>query len=135
MKLNEIWHSHPRRGFSNTYEVSDIALDYESLADDPPNAGNPQVWMPDMKNRPDYAARFQYEYSPAERGSRERGGLQLEPDYAAGIEIDGAEVYDPRVKQWIKVDPQTYFSARALEQVELEIMDSLESAPPEREDY
>jgi hypothetical protein len=135
MKLTEIWHSHPQRGFAETFEVDEIELDYEAIEDDPPIAHNPKAWMPDMRNRPDYAAKFQYEYTPAERGSRERGGLQLEPDYAAGVDIIGAEIYDPRTKLWIKVNPTDYFSPKALEKVEHDIMDSLEYSPPEREDY
>lgn len=134
MKLDEIWNSHPRRGFSETFDVDHIALDYESLEDDPPNSHNIKAWMPDMRNRPDYAAKFEYEYTPAERGSRERGGLQLEPDYAAGVDITGAQIYDPRVKQWIMVDPELYFSKHALEKISHDVMDSLEYAPPERED-
>jgi len=33
-----------------------------------------------------------YEYMPAERGARERSGLQLEPDYPAGVSLYSADV-------------------------------------------
>jgi hypothetical protein len=135
MKLTEIFRTHPQRGFDNTFDVDEMELDYEGIQDDPPKSRNPQAWMPDMRNRPEYAVKFQYEYTPAERGSRERGGLQLEPDYSAGVTIEGAQIYDPRVKQWVDVNPEDYFSKRALEHVEEQIMDSLEYAGPEREDF
>ena len=36
----------------------------------------------------EHEAEARYEYHKAERGSRERGsGIQLEPDYPAGVEI------------------------------------------------
>ena len=36
----------------------------------------------------EHEAEVRYEYHKAERGSRERGsGIQLEPDYPAGVEI------------------------------------------------
>lgn len=135
MKLTEIFRSHPHRGFTNTFDVDDLELDYEGIQDDPPKSRNPQAWMPDMRNRPEYSVKFQYEYTPAERGSRERGGLQLEPDYSANAQIEGALIYDPRVKTWINIDPKDYFSTRQLEKIEQDIMDSLEYAGPEREDY
>jgi hypothetical protein len=47
----------------------------------------------------------EYEYTPAERGSRERGtGLQLEPDYEATVEISA--VYDETGKEYDLTDRQ-----------------------------
>lgn len=136
MKLNEIWHSQPQRDFTDTYDVDQMALDYESIEDDPPIDHNPQAWMPDMRTRPTYAVTFYYDYTPAERGSRERGsGIPLEPDYGAGVDIIGAEIFDPRTKKDVKVDPELYFSNSQLEQVNRKIMDSLEYSPPDRDDY
>jgi hypothetical protein len=135
MKLNEIFPTHPRHGMSNVYDADEMELDYEGIEDDPPNQRNPKAWMPNMRSRPEYAVKFQYEYTPAERGSRERGGLQLEPDYSAGVDITGALIYDPRVKQWIDVFPEDYFSKRVLEMIQEKIMNSLEYEPSEQRDF
>jgi len=63
------------------------------------------------------AVTVQYEYTPAERGSRERGtGLQLEPDYPASVEI--YSVVDDQGTEY-------ELSKSELERIENEIFDMI----------
>jgi len=136
MRLYEIYPKLPRRGFDDVYEVEEVYPMYDHIYNYPPNETDPQAWMPDMEEQPPYTVRFHYEFEPAQRGSRERGsGIQLEPDYSAGATITDAEVYDPRVKKWIGVDPELYFGRDTIEKVEDKIIDSLGHDEPDPYDY
>lgn len=69
----------------------------------------------------------QYEYMPAERGSRERGtGLQLEPDYPSSIEIHS--VVDDQGKEH-------ELSKLELERIENEILDMIKDRADDYNDY
>lgn len=73
-------------------------------------------WQPNTEDETKkYDVRFTYSWYPAERGSFERGGRQLEPNYAASVEIKKFEVYDPAQKKWLNLDENKYLSKKQLE--------------------
>ena len=64
-----------------------------------------------------HTATVRYIDMPAERGSRERGGLQLEPDYPAGVEILTVIVKDR--------DISTLLTQRQIEAIAGEILEEV----------
>ena len=65
----------------------------------------------------EYTATVRYIDMPAERGSRERGGLQLEPDYPAGVEVLTVIVKDR--------DISTLLTQRQIEAIAGEILEEV----------
>ena len=65
----------------------------------------------------EYTATVRYLHTPAERGSRERGGLQLEPDDPAGVEVLTVLVKDR--------DISTLLTERQIEAIAGEILEEV----------
>ena len=83
-----------------------------------------KAWQPNTEDETKkYEIRFTYEWFPAERGSVERGGRQLEPNYAPSVEIKKFEVYDPVQKKWLVLDENEYLSPKQLEKFTDELAD------------
>jgi len=104
MKLHEVRRFNQPYGSEAVYEVT-LGLDPSQFTEQEWN--DPKLWKPeedaDGYTEGDYEVRFHYEYTPAEKGSFEPGGRQIDPDIGEDIEILSVEVLDPQTRQWINL--------------------------------
>ena len=107
---------------NNTFRINESANTYETAI---------TIIDPETDEERDVEVVVEYEYIPAERGSRERGtGAQLEPDYPAHVEIYSVtDANDPKKEYDL--------TNRQQEQIENEILDDIadRAADYEADDY
>ena len=104
MRLHKVYQFNQPHESETEYTVT-LGLDPSGFTEQEWN--DPKLWKPveDADGYPegDYQVKFYYDYQPAEKGSFERGGRQLTPDYPESIEITGVDVLDPQTRQWFSL--------------------------------